>query len=1467
MVQQQQIVDLLQELVTSLEADNKTYRERVSALEERVHRLSMWKARAKLAEERLKEMVESSGVLGSSSAGMISFAAICGFEKALLEKEKMITSLQSKLGAVEGKDGKGAGVSARSESVGISDRAKLAAERLRVMELEEEMLHCREQARKMQEELAERWSEVQRRESEVQYLQRKVQLLQQAGRQHREVVGGLRTALVNKDTHLSSLTRALQQATEDRRIARQARHSSFSLHNIFELVMGREVFTVELPCPLVPQDVPPDPPTMQTLPRTPGPLGLVLVEVQLPVSSRGSCLIVQTVREGSPTHCILLPGDELLEVNGIGCRGPSQQRAVACLEGAGGGGPLRLVVAREAMVSISNKPQSTPIQPNSTVWVTANDASHRPPSPSSLSSPQHYQLCLPETAGLVTLSIDHTHSPRTLESRPQPIGQVRPPKPDENSEGERVGGGGGGEQEEMEEKETEHLQGEQLMEELEALKVEYQLTVAENFDLQRQVECGEEELAGIQLQILELQQMLEAVRERVKEEEGRTQTLELRNRSLQTELAQAKLERDTQRKIVAERDDEVLRVRMEYQEEVSKTSSKAAMLQSQTEQLQADIKQREGQLELVQSDLREKTAELEKVQSESERVTQQLKAELRALREEAAMNASSSQHELEQMKNQVVTAHSLLVAAEKTEVELKVDIRRLQQEDQRMQHQLSELQGSHRKLRDEVVSYKEQAELKTLESESLTLGLQKVESKLRTSREVITRQQGDIDNLRRMNAQLQAKFSKSEEECWHTEVQLKVVQEEHCQLKERVEEREEERFFELEQAVQENTSLQEQLDGVKVQLGEAEERVAAGREREVGLERSLRETAEQARAREEELNQQINRLQSERLSVQKSSNTSASEAAQVKMGRLHAELEELRLSLARKEADGSQLELDHSTQLQTMQGMQREIKSLKDEGEELRTTIVSLTQRTKDARQEAAQTQSACEELSKQRAALKEEKRILQASVDCLKREALEGRENCQRLERSKTQQEKNIQELQQQMEQLKGELQNSVGEVEGERAAKKSAQSELAQEHASSKHLRNSVTSLQTSLESLNSEKEWSENRIASLSFTLKQDQQRVDEAERLATHCREEREEAKRELASFKKEESSELQRVRAECARLEEERKGLAAEREEEKRRKESEDAELREKLRSSEQSCARLRCELEAQVSANSINQAAISQLQVSTEQAEEERERVKEGLQEALKWRRRLQADLDEAQTGSRKLEQERTDLTRDKVTLTEKTVELGVELKQTRVELDAATAKLQRLEERVSQAELKLREAGEREKQVQRLNAQLSGSQGRVEVAKLSLATKKEEVSQLQTQLGLARAEQEQLHRSLTAAQSASKAREKRVRVLEQERASLLTDVQQLQESQRQLGRSLSELEREKKYEAEQHAQEVELLSQRVEELMSSDKEWARKTQRIETARNEAQEIVEQLTASQEALRYVRADLCKIIRR
>ena len=71
LVQQNQIVDMLQKMVGSLEAENELVREKMSHLEHKVRGLKMWKARARMAEERLREMVDSSGVLGSSQSGVI----------------------------------------------------------------------------------------------------------------------------------------------------------------------------------------------------------------------------------------------------------------------------------------------------------------------------------------------------------------------------------------------------------------------------------------------------------------------------------------------------------------------------------------------------------------------------------------------------------------------------------------------------------------------------------------------------------------------------------------------------------------------------------------------------------------------------------------------------------------------------------------------------------------------------------------------------------------------------------------------------------------------------------------------------------------------------------------------------------------------------------------------------------------------------------------------------------------------------------------------------------------------------------------------------------------------------------------------------------------------------------------------------------------------------------------------------
>ena len=74
-----------------------------------------------------------------------------------------------------------------------------------------------------------------------------------------------------------------------------------------------------------------------------------------------SCTAIKAVQEGSPAQGILLPGDVILEVNGMLCSGNLQSKAVGVLSKAAGS--IQLVVAREKG-AMFNSPlyQSTPVR-------------------------------------------------------------------------------------------------------------------------------------------------------------------------------------------------------------------------------------------------------------------------------------------------------------------------------------------------------------------------------------------------------------------------------------------------------------------------------------------------------------------------------------------------------------------------------------------------------------------------------------------------------------------------------------------------------------------------------------------------------------------------------------------------------------------------------------------------------------------------------------------------------------------------------------------------------------------------------------------------------------------------------------------------------------------------------------------------------------------------------------------------
>ena len=856
LVQQNQIVEMLRSMVASLESENEAAKKKASGLEAQVHKLSLWKARARQAEDRLRDLTESSGGVTSGSGGVVSFSALAGYEKMLSDKDKMIASLKSRV------DEEGSG---DQQGRSVSTEAKLAAERVRVMELEEELLTAREESMKACRDLSECRSDVMRRESEVQYLRHEVEAVKRVGQQQQDIVMGFRTALQDRDAQIASLTRVLEKNSEERK-RRPTMGRNSSSQSIFNLLLGREVFTVEV-----------------RRNSEDGELGFSVSRFEMPISSRMSSLIVRAVKEGSSVQGLLLPGDEILEVNGLNCRSAaSQRKAVETLER--GKGSLKLVAAREqGPADFVGRMRSTPITSEtskSTLWATANDASFTPISPLYMShepsplpdSPPHYHLSLPTSPDSAP---PYTPGDISLAShpRPQPIGQVKmiEASPADQFSNTTNGGAGGGENEfssdfDSEEQRTRE-EGEQwpaaeveeelhvTRSELEAVKSEQKLTTAENFDLQQQVKSGAMELSDVRRQVEELQQVLVGAREKMEREEEKTHSLEEQSTTLQRTVAEINTTRDRERQRASEAEEESLKLKMDVEREKSELSTRLATLQSHNEQLRAEVKARTAQGEAAETLARECESKQERERKEGEQKILHLTTEVQGLREQLVRDTSSSQSEAQNLQHQLTTMRTLLVEAEKKEVEMKMENRHLRQAADESNKQLTELHATRRSLQQRLAVIGEQAESKTLECESLTLGVKRADAKLQANKDMSSRQRKEIDNLRRKNKQLLVERVGADEERSKAEVQLRISRAEQAQVRERLQSETGERdelFSQLETVVAENTTVQQQLSTDRDKLGDLEKEL-----------QQLNQQLEEARERLEVVDGEKKGLQSE----------------------------------------------------------------------------------------------------------------------------------------------------------------------------------------------------------------------------------------------------------------------------------------------------------------------------------------------------------------------------------------------------------------------------------------------------------------------------------------------------------------------------------------------------------------------------------------------------------------------------
>lgn len=1440
LVEQNRILEMMQSLVTSLEAKNKLSRDQINSQARKISEMITWEARAKAAEEQLHQMRNSHGVVGSSKAGMISFAAIAGFEKVLARKDQLIASLQAKLESIppELRSGVAPQESLVSAASMTSIRVKLEAERVRGIELEEELSSLRDELGRVRSELSEKCSILTKQESEILHLRHEVGRVEKFSAQQQKVAMSLQTSLRDKDLQLTSLTRALNKEKKTSEQLRNSHPPSLSLQpvdpsvqpTLFEQVLGRTIITIEL---------------RRLQPETQ--LGFSFTKVELPVSSKAPGLVVRAVKEGTIAHDVLYPGDEILEVSGFSCRSAAQSNAIECLEKVVG--TLKLVVARDPEpTSVGLHLHSTPVKDRSesTMWATA--FSNLEASSTTVSEVTHSSPSFP-----VVVSIpSNSHSP-TL-----PVIEEDQLSPSTNE----TDGLRGNLRESQLESELEVVRGE-----LDNLQMEFDLTKGENFELQQQASLHTAEMDEIREQVSELQQLLVQVEEKVSEEQTKAGSLQAENQSLNKQLQALRDAHETARRDVCELQANLETVSLEKKEKIRELKEEIAGLSCGQDELRSDLSQKNAQIEDLTEQLRNKTTECDARLLDIRQQHQHLLVELQTLQESSAMKVESTQEELKNLTEELGSVRAVLLESEMKEDTMKVEMRELKQTADLANQQLAEVERNYNILFEEMGTYKQLVEDKTVEKETLTIGLKAAQSKLKDNKDTILRLQNEVDNLRRSTAKLQNEKDRVEEAKGRVEANLRVEESERIILEEKLHSsthEKDELFHQLENSIAEAIALQQEVETLNTRLQEAHGSIETAKKREGLLEKEVRELSTAKRSLEMDLTRRIELLKAEkdvleqevtRARVDESGQSSADLAAH-EIARIQGELHQQRKALIASEGERAQLMHEFEALKKKESKASHQVESLRTEHEALTHTVSILKTAQEEADKESSAQQKRAEELEKNCARLKEEAASLKQSLELLQREKEEGRAEIKRLLRSQQEWEDQTLDLQLQLGQLSREVEQKVQALQESAATCEQLREELVLERAKGEQLKSNADFLQGRVDNLQTAKKQTESLVASMEFVHQQDQGKLGHLAEVLQGREEEMRRLSRELEAVQNETQSQLQQLRAENTSLSESVEGLEKQLQATEKTRVTEVSDLRKQVHSQEGQLNELKKSLRVQKEANDELKTSLSQLQTT-----------QKSLDEAGSVRSQLEIDNKRLQDWAAQIESEKKGLEDANVSLTSECAGLKQQLKQSIFRVDDLSARLQALEMNLEVSNRTLEEnervTTELKEESANLKAQLSQATLTLETLKeqeakmsLDLHTQDEVILQLKTNLDLCQSENVQLQEVLITTQNAASSQTKKVESLEGMRRDLESTIKQLKERQEMLTNSLQTLEAAKTAQLGKHAEETAKLAQQIADLQTREKDHVEQIHKLNLMNVEAQNTVKQLQRGQEALRH-----------
>ena len=1500
-IEQNQILDVMQEVIASLESENRFSREKMEAQSKLIQDSVGWESRARKAERKLRELREVTR--NSSSSDGSSIGAIVSFEKALAQKDQLIASLQAKLHAVplevREKSNPERPLSASAAASSSSVRVHLAAERMRVIELEEELSAKKAELAKLKDKFSEHHSTALAKESEIQHLRHELEIQKKSGSQQQELVIRQRQAMMEKDVHLTSFTRALEK---EKKIADQLRKkqlqsvssapssvesklanpavpvsptsvSTFEHTDLFDLVLDRDIHTVQI-----------------TRPSSEVDLGFSYVTTDLPISAKIPCLIVKAIKKDSLAFGKLQPGDEILEVNGHTCRTVGQTVAVDCLEKCTG--VIKIVLARDKDLSLQMQAHSTPVKSeplgksdHTTLWTTAlmsptetvftsftTDSStlHEPGRAEYISFPNASKE-LPLAESITASKLPHISS--TILSSGEAGENQRQSKQEEETlqelqtEVSEL-------QDQLDESEKSRLELEEEIEalrsELDNLQRDFDSTKTENIHLKQQVGAHEGEVAGIQQNVLELQAVLVKLENQVTDDQERVASIENQNRGLSNELIEAKLLGEAATKEKMDVENELNRLKEELvtrAEADRKRDEDFQQLLSEKDQLSTDVDLRNARIKELSTQLEIKTTEHQQSQEEAERQSKQLLSEISALKQAKVKTSSSAQEEQEHLRAQFTSAKNLLMEAEMKLTQQKVEMRYLKQAADMANKQLEEIEEKYKKCDEDVSIYKQVIENKTLEVESLTLGLKATQHKLEAKQEMLSRLQNEVDSLRRNCAKLQNEKSHTVETMNKLKSSLNAAESEVTRLEKKLEASTDEKdtlFQQLEESISESTQLQQELDKVQGSLKEAE----ATKERVSQLSAKIEEMRQEKKTLEEELAKQVDSFKAERkvleseLAQSRSESLSKSTSVQEQVAKQEAEIKRQRDKLIACEGEKAKLSHSCDSLKKREAELLEQLQSLESAKESLTYELSTLKEHQKDTLRELEASQKKIETLNHQYSSVKEESQTVEAASETLRKELKDSKAENEMLNTNREELTQQLKTLQDQLDQIRSELDQKSQELQELKVTHSQLQEKTKVEQGHFEELRSSVSSLNDHTTKLQAEKKRSDDMVASLEFMHQQNQAKLEQFSETVKV-------KEAEVARFKnelEETTANLKKERVETATLKESLSGVKEQLDRLKERRNKEVAELMEQLTAHMKDVGELQEQLETEKSANAGHQSLIAQLKSNVEHANRERYNVQSSLDAALKEKVELETLNKQLEGQLARSKSEISQLEDSSNTLSSESASLKLQLKQSSRETDEVTAQLQAMEMNLDVANRTLDES-ERERleltsqrentelQLEDLKSTLKQSQTNLERTTLELHTREEELSNVKSNLDMRQRECDQLQESLIAARDSVQSYEMRLHTLQSEKRDLQATLEQLQEEQERLRSTLSKLEGEKQIEAEKLRSENDALQKQCEEFSATAVGHFDRMQRLELSKKEAEDTVTQLLAAQEALK------------